>query len=188
MIRYYIRIGSLGDIRVASAMAPLERGDRVVVRSPRGLELAMVVSESRQHQDTADSFADEQSGGAATAAPSRLNYRIMRPTNASDELLIQRLERHKREAIEACRNRLTEAGCLNTLLDVDQMLDGGTLVMHFLGDVDALAKKIADQVASEYESIVRTDQLAELLSEGCGPTCGTGDGCSGSCSGCQGCG
>ncbi|MEM6366604.1 MAG: hypothetical protein AAF745_19415 [Planctomycetota bacterium] len=175
---YYIRIGCLGEIRVASALIPLSRGDRVVVRSPRGLELADIVSKC-------GSQPGRQPSSSQTNHVPKPIYRIMRPANASDDLLAERLDRHKRDAIEACRAALAQSGSKEILLDVDQCLDGGTLFMHFLGDPDSQARDIADQVASEYQAVIRTDHLATLLSDGCGPDCGTGGGCSGSCSGCQ---
>lgn len=171
MTRYFVRIGSLGEVVVASAMMRIDRGRRIVLRSPRGIEIAEVLAPCTQ----------------TPAAES--NYRILRPTTDSDERLATRLARHKREAMEACQTRLRESGSEAVLLDVDQFLDGATLKLHFLGDVDSAAQSIADDVASRYESIVQSDQLAELLSEGCGPDCGTESkgGC-GSCSGCAGCG
>ncbi|QEG00056.1 hypothetical protein Mal15_41240 [Stieleria maiorica] len=177
LIHYFVRIGVLGEIRLASALAPVPRGRRVVVRSPRGIEVAEVISQ-RRRADGAD--AGEPPG-----------YRIVRPTTDSDELLVARLERYKGQAMETCRERLSRSGCDALLLDVDQLLDGGTLRMHFLGEVTADAQRIADEIAGEYESIVRTNHLAELLTEGCGPECGTTGGCGssgGACAGCSGCG
>ncbi|WP_372898005.1 hypothetical protein [Stieleria sp.] len=183
MIHYFVRIGVLGEIRLASALAPVQRGRRVVVRSPRGIEVAEVISERRS-----DSGRDSDSDASVVDPP---GYRIVRPTTDSDELLVARLERYKTQAIEACRTRLDRSASGAMLLDVDQLLDGGTLRMHFLGDVDTDAQRIADEIAEEYESVVRTNHLAELLTDGCGPECGTTAGCGssgGSCAGCSGCG
>jgi hypothetical protein len=174
---YFIRIGALSEIRVASALIPISRGRRVVVRSPRGVELAEIVSPLENSRSR-----------RATAERSEIAFRILRPTSGSDELLIDRLEKYKQDAVAACRERLQRAGSRTVLLDVDQLLDGGTLVMHFLGEVDESARAVADEIAADYESIVRTNHLSELLSSGCGPDCGTGAGCGSSCAGCSGCG
>ena len=117
-----------------------------------------------------------------------IRYRIIRPTSSSDELLVERLARYKGDAMESCRKRLRQSNSEATLLDVDQLLDGGTLLMHFLGDLDSNAQVIADEIAEEYESVVRTNHLSELLTDGCGPECGTTAGCGSSCAGCTGCG
>ncbi len=165
----FLRIGSLGEIHAATALAPLARGRRVIVRTGRGIELGEVVNDCRD---------------AAYAMRSKV--KVVRPTTEQDELLIRRLDRHKRAAVEACRSALAESGSPACLLDVDQIFDGGTLVMHFLGPVDEIAESISKSVAEKYESIVRSRHFAKLLSDGCGPDCGTkeGGGCGGSCSGC----
>lgn len=144
------------------------RGQRVILRTARGLELGEVIRECH---------ASPQKSKAARP-------RIVRPTTDQDELLISRLERHKRRAVEACRTALERSGSTAILLDVDQLFDGGTLVMHFLGPVDAIAQSITREVAEEYESIVRSRHFAKLLIDGCGPDCGNKDhGCA-SCAGC----
>jgi hypothetical protein len=177
VVRYYfVRIGALGEIRVASALAPLVRGQQVVVRSPRGIEIAETVSECRRV---------ESIDPTGTKQP----FRIMRPVNHADRSLVERLGRYKRRAVEACQRRLAEIDSQSVLLDIDQMLDGGTLVMHFLGDPDPVAKRIADEIAEQYESIVRSRHLSELLQEGCGDGCGSssGSGCGSSCGSCSSC-
>ena len=171
MHRYFVRLGAMAEVYTARwPVSPLQRNRRVIVRTARGLELAEVVGPCRQ-----DAKADES------------EYRIVRPTSDEDELLIRRLERHKRAAVEACRSALTESGSQATLLDVDQLLDGGTLIMHFLGPVDAKAESITSDIVERYESVVRTRHFARLLQEGCGPGCGTenGRGCGDRCAGCS---
>ena len=151
-------------------MFPVDRGRRVIVRTDRGVELAEVIGPYRPTSEPAE----------------QVRATILRPTTDEDELLIRRLERHKREAVESCRQRLAELGSTSTLLDVDQLFDGGTLIMHFLGPIDQIAQSISNEVGQQYESVVRTRHFAKLLSEGCGPDCGNG--AEGSCStGCTGC-
>ncbi|QDT06160.1 hypothetical protein K227x_45680 [Rubripirellula lacrimiformis] len=141
----------------------------MIARTGRGTELGEVVGPCRDSQKAADSMVS-----------------VVRATTEEDELLIRRLDRHKREAVEACRAALAEAGSVACLLDVDQIFDGGTLVMHFLGTVDEVATTVTRSVAEKYESIVRSRHFAKLLKDGCGPDCGTGEGggCGGGCSGC----
>ncbi|QDT11884.1 hypothetical protein [Planctomycetes bacterium K23_9] len=180
MTDYFLRLGSLGEIYPAQSVNRYERGQRVIVRTSRGVELAEIVRERQV-------LLNGQNGLAS--------LKIVRATTSEDELLIKRLERHKRNAVESCRTALTEAGSTATILEIDQIFDGGTLVMHFLGPVDQLAESITKSIADQYESIVDTQAFAKLLSDGCGPECGTaeGGGCGsskggsakkGSCSGC----
>ncbi|MFK8115370.1 MAG: hypothetical protein AB8B91_24445 [Rubripirellula sp.] len=167
MLSFYVRIGSLAEVHVGTSETSLKRGRRVVVRTERGVELGEVTSECR------------------LSRPEKA-VSILRPTSDEDELLIRRLDRHKREAIEACRIALAESGSQAVLLDVDQLFDGGTLLMHFLGSVDDIAESVTKKVVERYESIARTRHFAKLLRDGCGPDCGTedGGGCGSSCAGC----
>lgn len=168
MPHYFVRIGALAEIYSAVAGDSLAVGQRVIVRSPRGVELGEVVGSCKSNWSSA--------AGELT---------ILRPTTDADELLIQRLDRYKREAVEACRQQLREVGSTATLLDVDQLFDGGTLIMHFLGEIDQIAQESTRQVAQRYESIVRSEQFAERLSQGCGPDCGSAEqGCGDACAGC----
>jgi len=172
MQSYFVRIGSLAEIHAARGPEGIERNCRVIVRTPAGLQLGQVLG---QCDDSIEDQIDSP--------------KILRSTTSEDELLIRRLNRHKRQAIEKCRRAIVQSGSESVLLDVDQMLDGGTLLMHFLGPVDPAAESITKKIADEYESVVQTRHFAKLLRDGCGPDCGTGAGCStGGCAGCTGCG
>lgn len=178
----FVRIGSLAEVHAATAGGPIDRGRRVIVRTARGIELGEVVGPRRAGDLAGDSSRE-----------STPTVRVVRPTTEEDELLIRRLDRHKRRAVEECREALSDSGSTACLLDVDQLFDGGTLIMHFLGEVDSVAQSITRSIAEKYESIVRSRHFAKLLSDGCGPDCGTaeGGGCgtSGGCAGCAvGCG
>ena len=180
----FVRIGSLGEVHGAEAVFAMDRGQRVLVRTGRGVELAEVLGPRQARLGkTQDQTQDQaQNHGSVEAKP----IQILRATTPQDELLIERLQQHKREAVEQCRQELSESGSDAILLEVDHLFDGGTLVMHFLGDIDKTAQTITQQVAKRYESVVRTEDLAKLLDEGCGPSCGTeeGSGCGSGCAGC----
>ncbi|MGI9470491.1 MAG: hypothetical protein ACR2NZ_03085 [Rubripirellula sp.] len=182
----YVRIGALAEVHVAECSADLSRGRRVIVRTDRGVELGEVIRPANPSLESAS--PPNNSSAEPAEAPSARKVStavVLRPTTQEDELLIRRLERHKREAVEACRDSLAKAGSTALLLDVDQLFDGGTLVMHFLGPVDEVASTITREVSDRYESIVRSRHFAKLLSEGCGPDCGQKEGgCGGGCAGC----
>ena len=72
MRQYFVRIGVLGEIRLASALIPIERFRRVVIRSPRGIEVGEVISPHRPQP------SGERESATETA------YRILRPTTESD--------------------------------------------------------------------------------------------------------
>ena len=168
---YFVRLGALAEIHVATAIVPMSRGQRVVVRSRRGLQWATVTGEVANHED----------GGSPDS-----DVKILRPVNESDDLLIARLDRDKRQAVESCREKLKAVGSRSILLDVDQTLSGDTLIMHFLGDIDAAGADVVQDVAELYEKVVQTEQVASGLNRGCGDACesggcGTGNCGSGNC-------
>lgn len=166
---YFVRIGSLAEVHAAQGPASIEHNCRVVIRTTAGLQLGQVLGPCTDPPNP-------------TADPPK----ILRATTSEDELLIRRLNRHKNKAVAKCRAALAESGSQSVLLDVDQILDGGTLLMHFLGAVDPVAESITKTIADQYESVVQTRHFAKLLRDGCGPDCGSGAGCAtGSCSGCS---
>ncbi len=115
---------------------------------------------------------------------------IIRRVTRDDQLLIDRLNQHKTKAVRRCQDVLARQSSEAVLLDVDQLFDGNTLVLHFLGPVDALGRELTDEMVKQYESEVQSIRLSELMSEGCGPGCGTpaaeGGGC-GTGGGCATC-
>lgn len=179
----YVRIGALSEIHLARCPLTLPRGRRVIVRTRRGTELAEIMHCLSDPATKNSSQTHESANHPISREPTAS---VLRPTTQEDELLLRRLERHKREAVEACQAALAESESQSVLLDVDQVFDGGTLVMHFLGSVDSLAESITREITERYESIVRTRHFSKLLSDGCGPNCGEHEGeCGTGCGGCS---
>lgn len=156
------------------------RGERVVCRTPRGLEIGTV---------TAPGGARLLAAQAEESGPHRpLDGKILRRTTTEDELLDARLLRYKRQAVESCRREIADRGLEATLIDVDHLFDGRTLIFYFLGAIDEELQGLTDSLSALYEQRVRTKHFAKLLAEGCGPGCGTeskgGCGTSGGCAVC----
>jgi cell fate regulator YaaT (PSP1 superfamily) len=167
---YYLRLGAFSEIQIGGAEQSLNRGTSVVVRSRRGIELGEVVSPV-----------------TTLTTPPTASVRVLRVVSDQDKMLLARLQRHKRKAIEKCRKGLESRNSTATLLDIDHLFDGSSIVLHFLGHVDSEIEAYVRELASDYESIVRTGPLSKLLSEGCGEGCGTSEskGCGSSCFGCS---
>jgi hypothetical protein len=179
VLEYFVRIGSWGDIvqcraEGAAAFTPgiLKRGNRVICRTGRGLEVGSVASVLADHGDSVEDL-----GGT-----------IIRKTTVEDELLLSRLEKHRSAAMAECRQELIDAGSSAVLLDVDQLFDAGTLIFYFLEAIEPATEEIVQRLAARYESRIRSRHFANLVSQGCGPGCGTatahGGGCSGACAVC----
>jgi cell fate regulator YaaT (PSP1 superfamily) len=167
---HLVRVGSLGRVgrftSVDSAVYP--RHARVILRTSRGLELGEVLA------------APEPGPNLAPGDGS-----ILRGMTVEDELLQARLERNRLAAMETCSRRLNEKNLPATLLDVEQLFDGGTLLFYFLGEVTSEIEAITAELAELYESQAQIRKFAETMTNGCGPGCGTEEAAG---SGCQSCG
>jgi cell fate regulator YaaT (PSP1 superfamily) len=170
---HLVRYGLLGHVGTFAAVDALRypRRSRVVVRSPRGLEVGEVLADS------------DGSGGAGAA-----EGQILRRMTVQDDLLEARLQCRRNEAFEACQRLLAEADAPAALVDVEHLFDGEGLYFYFLGEPPQQANEITRRLAATYEAAVEFRKFAETLSEGCGPGCGTeaamGQGGCASCTSC----
>ncbi len=163
-------MGHVGRFRAAEAIR-YARGQRVIVRTERGLERGEVMS--------------HEGGSPAGEADGDL----LRRMTVQDDLLSERLQRNRNAAYESCVRRLLEEGSSAVLLDVEHLFDGRGLYFYFLGEVDAAGEAISAELAHAYDAEARFGQFAKTVEEGCGPGCGTEDavngcGSSGGCSTC----
>lgn len=169
LVRYSL-LGHVGRF-VAADATRYPRNTRVVVRSPRGLEIGEVLAVP----DLADSV--EKSDG-----------QILRRVTVEDDLLVARLEKHRHEAFVACTDLLLEHDIPAVLVDVEHLFDGQRLFFYFLGEVPTQANSVIERLADTYETTVEFRKFAETLTEGCGPGCGTeeakGQGGCASCTSC----
>jgi cell fate regulator YaaT (PSP1 superfamily) len=148
------------------------RNERVVCRTVRGLEIGSVICPIESAELNAQTTNDGD---------------LLRRVSPDDQLIVQRIERFRDRAFEAC-SRLVKQHRLNAILvDVEHLFDGQSLYFYFLGELSAGLQELTDMLSQEYEKKVRFRRFTERLSNGCGPGCGTAaskcseNGC-GSCS------
>ena len=155
---HVVRYGLLGHVGRFTAVdaARFARRSRVVIRSPRGLEVGEVLA-----------------GPEDNALAGRPQGQILRRMSVQDDLLEARLDRRRHEAFAACEQLLADAGVEAALVDVEHLFDGEGLFFYFLGDPPQEAAEITRRLADVYEAAVEFRKFAETLSEGCGPGCGT---------------
>jgi cell fate regulator YaaT (PSP1 superfamily) len=160
MSRYHlVRVGAMGQVGRFAAVDALRypRHSRVIVRTRRGLEIGDVLSPPDEGDDSR-AFADGD---------------ILRRMTVQDDLLQARLEKHRREAYEACAALLDKNGVAAVLVDVEHLFDGQGLFFYFLGDMPAELETYTERLAETYEAKVQFRKFTETLVEGCGPGCGT---------------
>ena len=153
------------------------RDTRVICRTGRGLEWGSVICP----------LDDDLGDGVQTGG------QILRRIGSDDDLILERLDRHRDKAFQACQKLITERKVPGVLVDVEHLFDGESVYFYFLGIVDPRLEEITNELATTYERKVRFKKFAETLASGCGPDCGTGEskcssgGC-GSCAISGGCG
>lgn len=157
-------MGVLGTFE-AGDFRTYKRDQRVICRTRRGLEWGTVVCDIGRH----DSVDDDVS----SATVSSCDGDLLRTTTPDDEMIIERLDRFRDRAYEACRELLTKRNLKVTLVDVEHMFDGESLFFYFLGETDSRIEALTEELAETYDRKVKFKKFAESLSQGCGPTCGT---------------
>jgi hypothetical protein len=181
---YVIQYGRLGFVGRFPSELSLGRGDRAVIRSPRGLEVGevLVAAEAR-----------------FTAATARDDGEILRRTTPEDERELLSLDARGREVLSAAERGGNDLGLPLVFVDVELTLDG-TAILHALPWDACDATTLLDELSVQAGLAVRLLDLSQVgepatpTSKGCGKTgcgtesggcssCGTGGGCStGSCS------
>lgn len=170
-LHYLVRVGAMGQVgrfRAADATG-YRRGSRVVLRTDRGLELGDVLG------------GDDGGAGGMVGTDGA----ILRPMSVEDRLLEARLEQRRDEAYEACAAEVADRGLQVTLMDVEHLFDGNTLVFYFLGEVTPEVEQLTGHLTETYEWTAQFRQFTETLSAGCGPDCGTENAAGGGCDTCS---
>jgi hypothetical protein len=180
---YLVSYGSGGAVgRFLSARgSECRRGDRVVVESPRGLEVGRVLcSATSRHEQL-------MPGGVG---------RLLRRAGPEDEAAAARAQALARGVFESGRRIAAELGLPVEILDVEVLLDGRRAVVQHLGWAECDWGTFAESLARAYRLEVLVEDLAppqppEEAHGGCGqPGCGRERGGCSSCGsgGCSSCG
>jgi cell fate regulator YaaT (PSP1 superfamily) len=131
------------------------RGCRVICRTERGLEVGNVLC-------ALDGPGDLPVAGT-----------LLRQLGVEDQLIVNRLEKFRDRAFQACADKIVQRGLDSILVDVEHLFDGQSLYFYFVGEVSAELESLTAELAETYDRKVRFKKFAETLSHGCGPGCGT---------------
>ncbi|MFP6658280.1 MAG: PSP1 C-terminal domain-containing protein [Pirellulales bacterium] len=169
--QHLVRVGAMGHVGryVSSDATVFPRHARVIVRTRRGVEIGEILTAPEATGD------EGQPDGA-----------ILRGMTTEDFLLEARLEKNRHRAFEACIDRLAEFDVDATLVDVEHLFDGSSLIFYFLGDVVPSVEQITTELAETYEATVKFRSFTDAVVNGCGPDCGTND-AAGGCDSCISC-
>lgn len=179
-LEYLVSHGLSGEFGPFRAAAPVhcQRGDRVVIRGPRGLELGTVLCE-------------------ATAGHVQLLDRgtvgeLLRPATDEDEEIARGTAERARRLFDEARSLAADLALPLEILDVEIGLDGHQVTLHYLRGADCDERPLVRALSQKYETMVALRDLAlPQGASGCGrPDCGQSDGGCTSCGtgGCSTCG
>ena len=169
---YLIQYGRPGFIGQFGTSLILARGDRVVVRGPRGTEFGEVLIAIP---------------GIAVA-----DGDVVRTANASDDDVAAGLANRGQDLLTAAMRAATNAALPMTFVDVEVTLDG-CAILHALAWDSCDSTDLLDSLAERFGMAVQVLDLSRLAASrepgGCGKpdcgrgsggcsTCGTGGGCS----------
>jgi cell fate regulator YaaT (PSP1 superfamily) len=178
---FLVRFGRLGDFgrfRAEPAL-PCERGQRVVVRTYRGLEIGEVLRPATE--------------GHAHFLPNTTVGALVRHATAEDEVRDSELSVRCQALLTRCSALAVALALPLEFLDVEILLDGKRAVLHHLTLGSADPRELVSTLAREFDLLVELVDLTAPRPEpveeehGCG-SCGSSEGGCGSCGSGGGCG
>jgi len=169
---YLVRVGFQQDvIPVQAGAVALARGDQIICRTARGVEMGEILALT--HPDF-----------IATESASK----FIRKSRPEDQLLWRQLKTLSVDANTACQTFLNSRSSPDVLIEVEPLIDGRTLYFHFLGIPSVETEEHVQELSEIYQKSVASSRFATLLEHGCGPGCGTkeksGCGTDGGCAVC----
>jgi cell fate regulator YaaT (PSP1 superfamily) len=167
MPRYVVRYGTTRAVGLFTPRGQdrYARGERVIARTPRGLEAGEVLAEA----------GDEQ----AKKTEGTPGGQILRPMNVDDENEQSHLKSQERAAFETCCQHVARLGLPMQLVDLERIFGGERLVVYYLAEERVDFRDLVKALASEFQTRIEMRQIgvrdeAKLLADygDCGqPVC-----------------
>jgi len=141
---------------------PPRRGQKVVVRTERGVELAEVVAAVAA--DGCDGCLSCRQVEQFTEAsgpdyPLRRGGKILRLANPQDEIDYRHLESSAREEAAFCRQQIRETGMGMKLVAVEHLLGGERIIFYFCAEHRVDFRELVRRLASQYHTRIEMRQV-----------------------------
>ena len=141
------------------------RGDDVVARTERGLEIGQVLCEANP---AAVGMLSEPTRG-----------QILRTLTAEDQRRVEKLQEGERQEFLSCRNLIAQRKLQMELVDVEHLFGGERIVFYFLAEKRVDFRELVKDLAREFQTRIELRQIgvrdeAKLLADygDCGkPVC-----------------
>lgn len=164
MPKFVVRYGSMRQLGVmTSRIDALTRGDRVIARTKRGMEIGDVLCEATED---ALSHLDEPEQG-----------QILRSLSSDDENELAHIETRRDEVFQACRRHIRELNLEMQLVDVEQLFGGERIIVYYIAEQRVDFRELVRLLAGELQTRIEMRQIgvrdeAKLLADygDCGKT------------------
>jgi len=165
--RYVVRYGVMRTLGIftTSRGETLARGNRVVARTERGLEVGEVLLEATD--TVVERMTDPRRG------------QVLRILSTEDERESKRLLERQQREFESCKKHIAELKLPMELVDVEQMFGGERIVVYYISEIRVDFRDLVKVLANEFQTRIEMRQIgvrdeAKLLADygDCGkPVC-----------------
>ncbi|MGE0756022.1 MAG: stage 0 sporulation family protein [Pirellulaceae bacterium] len=167
MPKYVIRYGCMRTVGVMSARGAdrFDRGDKVIARTNRGLEVGEVLCEATDQ--TLEHLTDPPGG------------HILRGMSVEDENEFAHLQSCEPQEFAVCEQVVERLGLQMQLVDIEHLFGGERIVIYYLAEERIDFRELVKLLASEFQTRIEMRQIgvrdeAKLLADfgDCGkPVC-----------------
>jgi len=167
MAKYVVRYGAMRFLGVCSAhsSAVYRRDTRVIARTERGLEAAVVLWEATEAVRAA--LKDPSEG------------QILRAMTTEDEHELLRIAEQARRELDVCQTYVDRLGLEMGLVELERIFGGERVVVYYLSESRVDFRELVRLLAGEFQTRIEMRQIgvrdeAKLLADygDCGkPTC-----------------
>ncbi len=164
---YVVRFGVMRTLSVMTSKVreTLRRGQDVVVRSNRGLEVGQVLMEANDH---AMEFMEDATGG-----------QVLRICSPEDLTELNHIDAQRDEKFKVCRRHIERLKLDMQLVEIEQLFGGERVIVYYLSEDRVDFRQLVKDLASEFQTRIEMRQIgvrdeAKLLADygDCGkPVC-----------------
>lgn len=147
MASYVVRFGAMRVLGVFSPAddRPYSRGERVIVKTERGLEVGEVLCE-----------ATPRALAALSNPPKGQILRVMTPEDANE---LKRIQAHQRQEFRVCQECIAKLGLEMELVDVEHLFGGERVIVYYLADGRVDFRELVRVLAGEFQTRIEMRQI-----------------------------
>jgi len=158
MAEYILRYGGMRFLGLfkGDGNGEYRHGDRVIVRTDRGLEVGVVLRESTP--ETAEMLREAGEG------------QILRKMTREDDIEAEQIQAHVPGEMETCREYIEKLGLSMHLVDLEHIFGGERIIVYYLAESRVDFRELVRQLAGEFQTRIEMRQIgvrdeAKLLAD-----------------------